>query len=42
MKEVSLKIYILQAQIYLELEVVKKKHNAQSSSCVDDHRCSES
>lgn len=37
MKEVSLKIYILQAQIYLELEVVKKKHNVQSWSCVDDH-----
>lgn len=37
MKEISLKVYVLQAQILLELEVVKK-YNVLSSNCIDDHR----
>lgn len=37
MKEISLKVYVLQAQILLELEVVKK-YNVLPSNCIDDHR----
>lgn len=37
MKEIALKVYVLQAQILLELEVVKK-YNVLSSNRIDDHR----